>query len=407
MSENLHHLKLPYKANWHRIWWQLAIFIAASVGAVFAGLQTDERMSMFFPEGKILASTYNKKASGLSALWELCNTLNFQCDRWQSAYRQLSTIQGTLVIIDPSKPMGDFEIEQILDWVSKGNNLVYMDDFNYRSERRFLKSIKLHSDVGVANRTYQMIPPDSANPVFAFVRALKVNPSRRIQGGNELLGDDVGSFLTEVNHGRGHVLVGTLPDFCSNQLIQDNRNWGEFQFLINYLRTMGGGVWFDEHCHGYSDNRNVLIFLARGIGGLIVVQLSSILLIAVFSTSQRFGATKTVNNERQISSTASIIGLANTYRHAHANIAVLEIIGQKFRQELCQTLAISPHESTERMISDVQYGDTFEKNKGNIIALLKQYDKILSTKQISDKELREFVASCDKITFDKTSELKS
>ena len=60
----------------HRIWWQLAVFIIVSTGAVTAGMKFDDEMAKFLPETVSQTSTFNAKPSGTSGLFELARRVD-------------------------------------------------------------------------------------------------------------------------------------------------------------------------------------------------------------------------------------------------------------------------------------------------------------------------------------------
>jgi hypothetical protein len=120
-----------------------------------------------------------------------------------------------------------------------------------------------------------------------------------------------------------------------------------------------------------------------------------ILLIATISSAQRFGAVRQVFVTRKISNLEFIHGLSNAFRRARANTAVLEILGQSFKHRLCKALGISPHESSENIVSAWQQSKLAPK--ANMQELIENYERALSKKHLSDSDLRTLVGTCDKI----------
>ena len=99
---------------------------------------------------------------------------------------------------------------------------------------------------------------------------------------------------------------------------------------------------------------------------------------------------------RKISNLEFIYGLSNAFRRARANTAVLEILGQSFKHRLCKALGISPHETTENIVTAWQQSKQAEKE--NMQELMANYERALSKKHLSDSDLRTLVGTCDKIT---------
>lgn len=383
--------------NSHRIWWQLFALLAVSAAAVSTGIAFDEQKDKFWPETEILISVFNKKPSGLSALRELTDKVGIKSAAWQLPYRTLDSKGGMLVICQPTESLSDLDTSQILDWVKKGNDLIYLDHFSYKMTRRLPSKIDVQIKDGeeFTDKTI-LVDRQKKIPEFQNVPALTISAERRIVGGTPLLADKSGTLLSEIKHGQGRILLGTVPNLCSNRRLDTQADWANFQFLINWLSTAHGEVLFDEKCHGFSSATNVFHFLLRGPAGLIFWQLILILAVAVLSTTQRFGAMRHLAISRKISSLEYIFGLSNAFRRAKANTAVLEILGQSFRNRLCKVLGISPHESSDILISS--WRNSKHADFADMATLIEQYESALSRKNLSDMELRSLVGSCDKIT---------
>lgn len=379
----------------NRIWWQLFALLLVSGMAVYSGLAFDEQKDKFWPETEILISVFNRKPSGLSGLQEILNKAKQKNTTWQLPYRNLSDINGMLVIFQPTESLSELEAKQILDWVSKGNDLVYFDHFSYKLTRRLIDKLNVSTKDG-ENLTDVKLPASLPNaPEFAHAPALLLSAERRLSGGTPLISDKSGALISVVKHGKGRVLLGTAPSICCNRQLSNADAWANYQFFANWFSTARGAVIFDERCHGFSSATNVFHFLLRGPTGLVFWQLMLILSVAVVSAAQRFGAMRQVLLTRKISNLEFIFGLSNAFRRARANTAVLEILGQNFKHRLCKALGISPHETADNIVNawkSSQHAET-----ANMSELIANYERALSKKHLSDSELRTLVGSCDKI----------
>lgn len=374
------------------------MLLIVSAIAAYVGISFDENMDRFMPEAGVLTSIFNKKPSGLSGLAEIARRAGIDAHPWQLPYRQLTSVRGMLVIVQPSESLSDFESEQIVNWVKKGNDLVYLDHFAFKFTRRLLQQVGIGTKDGkeLENRVIRVA--EDAVPEFAHVGQLVVDSDRRLTGGKTILkDDDEGALLTVVRAGKGRILIGTAPSMFSNRRLSQKDNWGNFQFIVNWFGTANGDILFDERCHGYSSATNVYQFLLHGATGLVFLQMLLVFLIAVFA-SKRFGAPKNVRVLRKISSLEFINGLSSAYRRAHANTAVLEIIGQSFRNRLCKALGISPHETNQAIMAAWTQRKGTENEK--LGRFLDEYERALSERHISDSQLVTLVTSCDKIADD-------
>ncbi|PZM84653.1 MAG: hypothetical protein DKT66_08480 [Candidatus Melainabacteria bacterium] len=383
----------PEKSN--RIWWQLFALLLVSGLAVYSGLAFDEQKDKFWPETEILISVFNKKPSGLSGMHEIVTKTGIKSMTWQLPYRNLADVKGMLVILQPTESLSELDAKLILDWVEKGNDLIYFDHFSYKLTRRLIDKLNIETKDGtdIVDKTLSL--NNTAVPEFAHVSSLLLSAERRLKGGQALLSDSSGTLIALVKHGKGRVLLGTVPSICSNRRLANPDSWSNFQFLANWFSTAHGAVIFDERCHGFSSATNVFHYLLRGPTGPIFWQLMLILLIATISAAQRFGAVRQVFVTRKISNLEFIHGLSNAFRRARANTAILEILGQSFKNRLCKALGISPHESSENIVSAWQQSKLAPT--ANMQELIENYERALSKKHLSDSDLRTLVGTCDKI----------
>jgi hypothetical protein len=208
----------------------------------------------------------------------------------------------------------------------------------------------------------------------------------------------------------------------SNRQITLSERWSNFQFLYNWLATTHGDILFDEKCHGSTKGINVIFYFLHGPTGLVALQLILILIVGVVSAHQRFGAILAIKNNRRISNLEHIEGLSNTYQRAGARQAVLSIIWMSVRQKLCKVLQISPREEDDKLNSAlaaqeqmrgqatlISAGSPPGTDPGtgtgiitsspiNVLALVESCERAVNRKDLSDEELRELVAACDKIS---------
>jgi len=370
-------IAVDIKALKKRLVLQIVTLLIISFGAVVTGMAVDQQMDNYMPEAHTLPSVFNHKPSGTSGLMEIASKAGMKCKEWVLPYRQLSLINGALVIISPSESLADFESKQILNWVKEGNNLIYLDQFDYKFTRRLLSEISVDATEGTA-LVDSTIKLDVAKPEFSHVHALTVTTDMRLTGAPSLVSDNSGIIFAVVKHGKGTIMIGTVPSLVSNRRLSTPSEWPNFQFMVNCLRNTHGDVWFDERCHGFSNNANVFVYLMRGATGAVVMQLLLALSLGVVSAAQRFGRKERLQNKRKISNLEFIYGLSNAYKRAKANAASLEIIGTALRTKLCKALGISPYEPTDRVLDAWKSSIlATEKLKEPVAQFLRDYDKAL------------------------------
>jgi hypothetical protein len=386
------------KANYtkifsHPLWWQLAVLFLVSTASVYVGLSFNEKVDALLPEVTLQPSIFNKRASGLSGLFEIAEKRGLACQPWQDTYRELKNVHGLLLIASPNDSLTAMETDQILTWVGKGNALIYFDQFNSQDDKRALKKLGLAYSLGKKLTDKTLSPCPKANNC-AYVEHFVLSGDARVNGGQEIAKDEDGALLSEVSFGKGRILIGTTPQMCANRQLSVS-SFDNFQYLMNWLSTAPGSIFFDERCHGYSNSTNIFAFLLKEPAGHAFMQLLLIVTIAVAGGAQRFGEVKELETKRKISSLQFVDGLANAYERARANLAALEIIVQDFKTKLCKELAISPHSSKDEIAHacQIQTG----KDSSNLLNFLTDYELACNQKKISATELKKYVLKRDQL----------
>lgn len=447
----------------------VCMLVAAGVASSFSS-NFEEELSRYVPETMTDTSSYNKKPSGYAGCFELSERLKNSTKRWQRPYRELKD-PGTLVVVSPSAFLQEFEIEQILKWVEKGNRLVYMDFFTFRiTGKSLLDRLKLKAIESTA-LTDSKIPTEPA-AICQYADHLNVSAETRLVAGDGsslsgdkakakdtdgktkdsqnseknatgdgsqdkdqaaakkdskkwssppeghgeydtsiygqskkkapqepsqqvLAADPNGALLVEVAYGKGRCLVATTPNLCCNRRIADPDSKGNFQLLANTLKDSPGTVFFDEKCHGYSSTPSIFAYLLRGPLGLVVAQILLLFAAAWISLNQRFGPVKRVSTPRRISNLEFIDGMAHTYRKARASDTAWSILFTSFRTRLCKALGATPETATEDLARS--WADITGLNPKQCEDFLKRATEAES-KHISNEELLELVASCDRLS---------
>jgi len=387
--------RAPAPDSGGRLWWQIALFIAASTAAVFVGVSFDREVEMRMPEGRSHTSSFNIKGSGYSGLLEIARRSGLACRQWQQPYRQLGAARGTLFIVQPESPPEKFESDQILEWVAGGNAVIYLDYFAFKQDRHLLDRVGV-SVTSSESTVDAPAKPAPGFPEFAHVGKLVTSAETRLKGGKPMLTDKHGALLTVVTHGKGHVYVGVTPNLCANRRLNSHEAWGNFQLAANLLRTAGGDALFDEKCHGYTASKSALIYLSRGPVGLVCMQLLLLLAVAFASASQRFGRVQTLGNARKISNQEFVEGLTSTYLRARAAGLVWQIILHDFRLRLGRALGVAAHDPDERFLE--AWSRCTAAPGQEVADFLRRSQEALDRPHLTNEELAALVSSCDKIT---------
>ncbi len=403
--------------------WQLTALLVVSIGLVYATVSTDKQLDKIMPEAQSWASSSNFKPSGMSAAFELFEKV-FQGERlvkkWQLPYRKLGGQKppykitddalsdfpqtdgqnhGVLFIVSPDQSLAQFEVDELLAWVEKGNYIVYLDNFMLRTSRRLID--KLGMDVRQLEPAAVNKKTDGQNvlkplPIYNHLRQLQLSADHSLKGGQALATVDGACLIAEKNYGKGKLLISSCPNLIVNRQISRTEYWPNFQFITNWLATTDGDIMFDERCHGLSQGVNVFYYFLHGPAGYVTAQILLLIAIAILSANQRFGALAFVNNRRTISNLEHINGLSNTYLRANARQAVIEIIWQNLRLKICKMVQISPHENNEKLIEELKAQGSPQALE--MASIADRCEKAVANANLNDDQLRELVASCDKIS---------
>jgi hypothetical protein len=378
------------------MWW-LAILGGICLVAVLIGTTFREAVDTWLPETTPFLSTLNKKPSGYSGFYEVCEKAGLRVNRWQDSYRYLRErgVKGTLLIVGPTEAPTPPEASALIDWVQSGNDLVYLDDFTFQSARALPDLLGLVT-FETAKDKNKLMPLVESLPEAESLGPLKVSSDSRIDGGKLLCGEPGRALMVEVHSGAGRCLIGSTPGICSNERLADADSRFNFQFMYNWLSESRMPIYFDEKCHGLTTASNALFFILRSPVGYVLLQVLIIMLVALVSLNQRFGRPVPVSTARRISNLEFIDGLATTYERARARDTAWAMIYAPFKARLCKSLAVAPHESTETIAA--AWAQATGASVEECRDFLQKAQAALERKRLDQSELVNLVATCDRLS---------
>ncbi len=358
--------------------------------------QYDEQMSNLLPETVANCSSHNSQSSGYKALFEVASKLGMDCQRYEKPYRDLSPNRGVLLVVAPNFPMLAPEVDRIIKWVEEGNNLVYLDYCVYGNGKYLLDKLGMNSLVSSSIDDAVLSGADlPAIPEMSHVSQIVVSSETRLSGGKALLSDSRGALAVQVHRGRGRCLIAVLPSLCANRRITEQSNWGNFQFLLNWLKSCGGTVYFDERVHGYTTAQNVFSYLMSGPFRPILLQIVLIFAFALYSLNQRFGPLRPVHVSRKIASSEYIDGMALTYQKARAYDTALSILFASFRHRLCKALSLPPAEPLEQLAK--AWSQSTQLSEAETLSFLQTAERLQSSRTTTEAELLACMKDCDRL----------
>lgn len=391
------------RADWIRIAWQFVALCVVATGIAAISKDFSAKVESVTPEVTLNASTFNKRQTGYSGFLELCQRSHLKPEIWEMPYRDLTEKKGTLIVVAPIYTASSFELEEILKWVHKGNNLVYLDYFAFGSGRKFLQALDIDTadaSINVRDQPMHLNANDRAEQLHDHVGDLVISANQRLTGVEApLVSDDKGAFLTEIKYGDGRCLVGTVPTLASNLRFGEKSNWDNFQFLLNWLRSVAdkdGKIWFDERAHGYSAATNLFIAITRGPIGLLLMQLFIVFLIVLVSLGQRFSAKVPVPVVRKISNLEYIEGLANTYQRAKAYDMAYSIVFAQLKNRLCRALSRSPEDDLQELAA--RWGEAIGEKSEVCATFLQSSQAATENRHLPQEQFSKLMKECDLLT---------
>jgi hypothetical protein len=240
--------------------------------------------------------------------------------------------------------LSEGETDKLLEHLRGGGRLVYVP-WGSR-ENRLLDALGVtltKADTSLPMRT--LVPPLSSpytlgvERVEAKVQAYLVLPS---EGVVPVLEDEgLGLVVAAVvPYGQGRVLVVGAPELAMNQALARADN---AQFWLSALRALGSGPFeFDEHHHGFTNERSVVDFARRyGLHFAVGQLLLGLCLWAV--ALKRFGRPLPPPESVRVGATDALFAMSRLYREGRHHTFAAGLITRGLTQELAQHAGLPPH----------------------------------------------------------------
>jgi hypothetical protein len=143
-----------------------------------------------------------------------------------------------------------------------------------------------------------------------------------------------------VPYGAGKVLVVGAPELAMNQALARADN---AQFWLSALGALGSGPYeFDEHHHGFTNERSVVDFARRyGLHFAVGQLLLGLCLWAV--ALKRFGRPRPPPESVRVGATDALFAMSRLYREGRHHAFAAGLITRGLTQELAQHAGLPPH----------------------------------------------------------------
>ncbi len=250
---------------------------------------------------------YNAKPTGYKAWHMALERSGLAVSIWKKPFKELgkkptrqshsndAVLPKTMVIIEPytvshtNVLFGKEQVKSLLNWIFTGNRLVLIDSFDHSGTRMLLrllgvvvhpadpnksnfapKEAPTHLQLNMELNQHLTVFPDSTRP--ALMAHLTEPILSSVDGYFELqnLEFPVTTLATvnsrpvmiDITLGQGHIVLSTLTDLASNQLLFSSRD-ANYQFLTNVVTAPLYPVIINEYVHGYTEVNNLLSYYAK------------------------------------------------------------------------------------------------------------------------------------------------
>ncbi len=241
-------------------------------------------------------------------------------------------------------PLSKAEVERLLEHVRGGHSLVYVPWGSKENPLLDALEVKLFkADTSLPMRT--LVPPLSSpytlgvERVEAKVQAYLTLPP---EGAVPVLWDEpLGMAVAAVvPYGLGKVLVVGAPELAMNQALARADN---AQFWLSSLRALGPGPYeFDEHHHGFTNERSVVDFARRyGLHFAVGQLLLGLCLWAM--ALKRFGRARPPPESVRVGGTDALFAMSRLYREGRHHAFAAGLLTRGLTQELAMHTGLPAH----------------------------------------------------------------
>ena len=240
--------------------------------------------------------------------------------------------------------LSEKETEKLLEHVKAGSTLVYVPWGSKENRLLDALGVKLFkADTSLPMRT--LVPPLSSPYTLGVERVeAKVQAYLKLpeKGAVPVLADEPlrMTVAAVVPYGAGRVLVVGAPELAMNQALARADN---AQFWLSALRALGPGPYeFDEHHHGFTNERSVVDFARRyGLHFAVGQLLLGLCLWAV--ALKRFGRPRAPPEAMRVGATDALFAMSRLYREGRHHGFAAGLITRGLTQELALHAGLPAH----------------------------------------------------------------
>lgn len=393
----------------------LLILVIVSIISVVVS-KADDRFEI-----RLDRSIYNIKPSGYAAWQKVAANSNIDLKLWKGSFRSLQNSKesnATMLIVSPEFATGTklvftpSDIDNLLNWVRKGNTLLFVDDFNRRSSKNFLSklSIRLEPLLEDEDKADEK-EDDSENTVFGENYSLKdhkmlyskekklfdvsgipildfkadtISSTSKVRLKDKyidpLISDENGLVLGKRRYGKGKIYILTLPDLVDNSYLYEDED--NYQFFTNLLLAEGNNIFINEYVHGFMNRDNAMSYYKNTLLSPIFNQILFFMVILIWSVSRRFGRIRPIVEPERTTNIEYVEAIGNLYKKAGLTGTALAPVYNQFRQHLCKHLNIDIKVNNDDLFAAINKSFSNVQSK-ELISLILNVQAVMKDNTIS------------------------
>jgi hypothetical protein len=357
----------------------IGILVLLVAVTIFAAVQKESEQQ--FPKLSSISSTQD----GALALKLWVQDLQYKVDEAVLENFIPPRDASILFVLEPMFPTEE-EIQTLDDWVKAGGTLITI------GEQYGMYSLVDHFDFDFSYLTDQtgeaaVETPLVDSPSVPALKNLGVRVGlRSTRDDYVVLAAKKGvPVLVSFDHGKGRVILGTVPAAFTNAGLKRAGN-AELVLNILALAKNKGTIWFDEWHHGQRSQEQVLgpaEFLRRTPIGHALLFSVLVIFLGLFIQGRGFGRPVPLPQElKRRGALEHVTGIANLSRRAAHRPAVMMRYHQQIKRKLGQRYRLDPNLDDQQYVDALAaYNPSLDKDK--LLNLLQR----LKNKNISEAEM--------------------
>lgn len=317
-----------------------------SVFVAWRNNQIEEGRQVFTP-----FSTHSSNERGALGLYQWLEQIGYRTTRIENGDFEIGDKTRMLFVLGPTETISRNEASYILNWVERGNTLIFAEDSVFSKNELFSAldvSASFESRRNAAQLSQPLADAEIGELSADTASALEFNTPEFVVYAT---GKDK-PILARMQRGGGTIWLTTAPQLFTNENLRDEDNAGFAAALIADL-PKGSEIAFDEYHLGFKaddeTSLSAVIFNTPWGWGLIFAMLVIFGYLAL--NGQRFGRILPVPRAlARRSPSEYVTSMANLFRRADKRGMVLQHYRHSLKRRLGRPFHLNPELEDSRYV---------------------------------------------------------